>query len=160
MPHKVNPIDFENAEGNLGIANAFFQHFSEKLPISRLQRDLSDSTVMRNLGSALAYTILAFTSIAKGLEKITAHPAAMKADLDKHPEVLAEAIQIVLRREKVPQSYEILKKITRGKSMSRNSLEEFIDHLAILPKVKKEIKKLKVEKYLGLSKKLAQIGLK
>src|SRR5437870_7368568 len=115
MPHKVNPIDFENSEGNLGIANALFEHLSAKLPVSRLQRDLTDSTVLRNIGVPMAHTLIAFRSIEKGLEKLVLNSEKIYADLEENWAVIAEAIQTVLRREAYPNPYEALKELTRGK---------------------------------------------
>lgn len=131
MPHKVNPIDFENAEGNLGLSNALFSHFAEKLPISRLQRDLSDSTVQRNLGVAFGYHLLAVQSLIKGLGKIDVDRAVIQAELDAHPEVAAEAIQVVLRKHGVAGAYEKLKALTRGKRVTKESLKTFVDGLEI-----------------------------
>jgi adenylosuccinate lyase len=122
MPHKVNPIDFENAEGNLGVANALFSHLAEKLPVSRLQRDLTDSTVLRNIGMPLAHSIIAYRSVLKGISKIEVNKAIIAKDLANHPEVLAEAIQTVLRRENYPQPYEALKELTRGKQTDYNAV--------------------------------------
>ena len=126
MPHKVNPIDFENAEGNLGVANALFNHFSNKLPISRLQRDLSDSTVERVFGTAFAHSLIAYNSLIKGLGKISVNTTALQSALDEHPEVIAEAIQTVLRREGVEVPYEKLKALTRGKQVTIEDFEKFI----------------------------------
>jgi adenylosuccinate lyase len=155
MPHKVNPIDFENAEGNLGIANAMFEHFSRKLPISRLQRDLSDSTVERTFGVAFAHSYIAYQSLVKGLGKITVNEKAMLEALQAHPEVLAEAIQTALRREGVPVPYEKLKELTRGKQVSLDDLSAFIDSLDIPIALKKRLKALRPENYIGLARKLA-----
>jgi adenylosuccinate lyase len=142
MPHKVNPIDFENAEGNLGLARSLFAHFAEKLPISRLQRDLSDSTVQRNIGSACGYHLLACTSLQNGLARVAFDKKAAKAELLDHPEVIAEAIQTVLRKNGIPDAYEKLKKLTRGKKITRENLITFINDLKI-PKEDK-IRLLKV----------------
>jgi len=158
MPHKVNPIDFENAEGNLGLANALFSHFIEKLAISRLQRDLSDSTVQRSIGSAFGYTIIAFESILKGLTKIQANQNKIKEDLNNHPEILGEAYQTILRRESVEFPYESLKELTRGKKITLTDLHLFIDKINVSDKVKQELKALSCENYLGLSIKLAEYG--
>jgi adenylosuccinate lyase len=117
MPHKINPIDFENSEGNLGLANALFEFFTRKLPISRLQRDLSDSTVERNFGTAFGYSYLAYTSLIKGLSKISVNEIKIKEDLNNHPEVITEAIQTILRREGEEMPYEKLKELTRGKKL-------------------------------------------
>ena len=152
MPHKVNPIDFENAEGNLGIANALFEHLAAKLPVSRLQRDLTDSTVLRNLGVPFAHTILAFRSIEKGLGKLVLNEDKIQADLENTWAVVAEAIQTVLRRENYPQPYEALKELTRGKGgINKQSLHKFIDGLAITATLKKELKKISPHNYTGVS---------
>ena len=154
MPHKVNPIDFENAEGNLGFANALFEHLSIKLPISRLQRDLTDSTVLRNIGIPVAHTILALKSISKGIGKLVLNEDAIKADLDKNWAVVAEAIQTILRREKYPKPYEALKDLTRGKSsINKENIHQFIDKLNVSAKVKKELKKITPFNYTGISAK-------
>jgi adenylosuccinate lyase len=151
MPHKVNPIDFENAEGNLGIANAILEHLSSKLPISRLQRDLTDSTVLRNIGTPLAHTLLAFRSIEKGLGKLLLNESKISADLDNNWAVVAEAIQTVLRREDYPQPYEALKDLTRGnEQISKQSIHEFIDRLKVSSAVKKELKKITPHNYTGV----------
>ena len=155
MPHKVNPIDFENAEGNLGVANALYEHFSRKLPISRLQRDLSDSTVERAFGTAFAHSLIAYASLKRGLGKITVNKEGMQAALDAHPEVLAEAIQTVLRREGVEVPYEKLKELTRGKNVSLNDFAIFIDGLSVNTDVKARLKALRPETYIGLAKKIA-----
>ncbi len=151
MPHKVNPIDFENAEGNLGFANAMLDHFAAKLPISRLQRDLSDSTVIRNMGVPLAHMMIAFNAILKGNSKIDVNSAAIDADLGENWAVLAEPIQIVLRREKYPNAYEALKKLTRtGQKVSLEQLHAFIESLDIRPEVKEELKCLTPWNYIGV----------
>lgn len=151
MPHKVNPIDFENAEGNLGIANAIFEHLAAKLPISRLQRDLTDSTVIRNIGVPVAHTIISVNSINKGLGKLLLNEDAIKGDLDKNWAVVAEAIQTILRREKYPQPYEALKELTRGKtSIDKKSIHQFIDKLKVKPSVKKELKGISPFNYTGI----------
>lgn len=151
MPHKVNPIDFENSEGNLGIANALFAHFSAKLPISRLQRDLSDSTVERNFGTAFAHSFIAYASLLKGLGKINAYKEKIHADLEEHQEVIAEAIQTILRREGLPMPYEELKAITRGKKVTRKDFEVFIDKLRVNKKVKKELLGITPANYTGIA---------
>ncbi|MFZ9331974.1 MAG: adenylosuccinate lyase [Chitinophagaceae bacterium] len=151
MPHKVNPIDFENAEGNLGIANAIFEHLAAKLPISRLQRDLTDSTVIRNIGVPVAHTIISVNSINKGLGKLLLNEDAIKGDLEKNWAVVAEAIQTILRREKYPQPYEALKELTRGKtSIDKKSIHQFIDKLKVKPSVKKELKGISPFNYTGI----------
>jgi adenylosuccinate lyase len=151
MPHKVNPIDFENAEGNLGVANALFHHFSAKLPVSRLQRDLTDSTVLRNLGVPFAHTILALNSIGKGLDKLVLNPGKLEQELENNWAVVAEAIQTILRREGYPQPYEALKELTRGKTgLDRQSIHAFVDKLNIPVKVKKELKRITPHNYTGI----------
>jgi adenylosuccinate lyase len=151
MPHKVNPIDFENAEGNLGIANALFEHLSSKLPVSRLQRDLTDSTVLRNIGVPFAHTIISINSINKGLSKLLLNEDAIRADLDKNWAVVAEAIQTILRREKYPQPYEALKELTRGKtSIDKQAIHSFIKKLKVKPAVKQELLKITPFNYTGV----------
>ncbi len=151
MPHKVNPIDFENAEGNLGIANALYEHLSAKLPISRLQRDLTDSTVLRNIGVPMSHSFLALRSIEKGLGKLLLNKQKMEEDLDRNWAVVAEAIQTVLRRENYPQPYEALKALTRGKaSIGKQDIHEFIDSLKVNAKVKKELKAITPHNYTGV----------
>jgi adenylosuccinate lyase len=151
MPHKVNPIDFENAEGNLGLANAIFEHLSAKLPISRLQRDLTDSTVIRNIGIPFAHTIISLNSINKGLGKLLLNEDAIQADLDKNWAVVAEAIQTILRRENYPQPYEALKELTRGKGgINKQSIHAFINKLKVKPAVKTELKKITPFNYTGV----------
>lgn len=155
MPHKINPIDFENAEGNLGLANALLQFFARKLPISRWQRDLTDSTVLRNLGSALAYCQIALKSLDKGLGRISANREAILADLQNHPEVLAEAIQTVLRRYDIEAPYEQLKALTRGNRMELSDLRQFIQQTDLPDDAKSALLELKPEDYLGYAVKLA-----
>ncbi len=155
MPHKINPIDFENSEGNLGIANSLFEFFARKLPISRLQRDLSDSTVERNIGTAFAHSYLAYVMALRGLGKITVNEKRMKEDLTAHPEVIAEALQTVLRRENYPIPYETLKNLTRGKKVTMKDFSKFINGLKVSPKVKKELKKFTPLTYTGLASKIA-----
>jgi adenylosuccinate lyase len=151
MPHKVNPIDFENAEGNLGMANALFGHFSAKLPVSRLQRDLTDSTVLRNIGVPFAHTILALKSIEKGLDKLVLNKEKMHLDLENNWAVVAEAIQTILRREKYPKPYEALKELTRGHAgITRQSIHTFIDGLKVTASLKKELKKITPHNYTGV----------
>ena len=159
MPHKVNPIDFENAEGNFGLANVLYEHFSRKLPISRLQRDLSDSTVERSFGSAFAHSLIGYRSLARGLGKVSVNTGAMLATLQAHPEVLAEAIQTVLRKEGVDVPYEKLKGLTRGKEITLDDLVKFIDSLDVSADVKKRLKALRPENYLGLAEKLAKVSV-
>jgi len=150
MPHKVNPIDFENAEGNLGFANAIFEFLSAKLPISRLQRDLTDSTVLRNIGVPFAHTYIAIKSILKGINKIELNPPAINRDLEKSWAVVAEAIQTILRKEGYPNPYEALKDLTRtNKQITRESMSEFIDGLDVNDKLKKELKAISPFNYIG-----------
>ena len=151
MPHKVNPIDFENSEGNLGVANAIFTHLSSKLPVSRLQRDLTDSTVTRNIGVPLAHTLIAFKSLLKGLDKLLLNNEAIQNDLQKNWAVVTEAIQTILRREGYPEPYEALKALTRVHSyIDRNTILEFIENLDITQAVKDELKKISPENYMGI----------
>jgi adenylosuccinate lyase len=151
MPHKVNPIDFENAEGNFGLANAMFEHLSAKLPISRLQRDLTDSTVLRNIGVPLAHTIIAFKSLNKGLGKLIVNEVAIKADLEKNWAVVAEAIQTILRREGYPNPYEALKDLTRGNHViTEQSIKEFINNLNVSKTVKEELLSITPFNYTGV----------
>lgn len=157
MPHKINPIDFENAEGNLGLANTLFAHFANKLTKSRLQRDLSDSTVLRNLGSAFAYTIIAWQSIVKGNEKLEINKPVLKADLENKWELLAEAIQTTMRRYNIPNAYEKLHELTRGQGITKESLEEFINALDIPASAKEQLLSLTPEKYTGLASTLVKV---
>jgi adenylosuccinate lyase len=151
MPHKVNPIDFENAEGNLGIANALYEHLAAKLPISRLQRDLTDSTVLRNVGMPMAHSYLALRSIEKGLGKLLLNKAKMEEDLERNQAVVAEAIQTVLRRENYPKPYEALKDLTRGKSsITKQDIHEFIGTLKVSAAVKKELRAITPHNYTGV----------
>lgn len=151
MPHKINPIDFENAEGNLGIANALLEHLASKLPVSRLQRDLSDSTVIRNLGVPMAHGFLSIRSIEKGLNKLVLNKEKIEDDLNEHWAVIAEAIQTILRREHYDQPYEDLKKLTRGhKHITKEELHKFIDSLSVNENVKKEMKAITPENYTGV----------
>ena len=155
MPHKINPIDFENSEGNLGIANALFEFFARKLPISRLQRDLSDSTVERSFGTAFGHSLLAYVMLSKGLRKISVNENKIKEELSSHPEIIAEAIQTVLRRENYPIPYEALKELTRGKVVEMKDFTKFIEALNVSPKIKSELKKITPLSYTGLASKLA-----
>ncbi|MDR1897185.1 MAG: adenylosuccinate lyase [Prevotellaceae bacterium] len=151
MPHKVNPIDFENAEGNLGMANAIFEHLSSKLPVSRLQRDLTDSTVLRNIGVPIAHSVLAFKSLHKGLEKLKLNENAIKKDLDNNWAVVAEAIQTILRREGYKNPYEELKKLTRvNTGITQESIAEFIDNLDVAENIKNELKSITPHNYTGI----------
>ena len=151
MPHKVNPIDFENAEGNLGFANSMLDHFAQKLPISRLQRDLSDSTVLRNIGVPFAHCLIAFQSIHKGLVKLTLNENALSADLKNHTVVISEAIQTILRREGYPEPYEALKGLTRGNNrIGLTEIHRFIDELNVSDLIKVELKQITPENYTGI----------
>jgi adenylosuccinate lyase len=156
MPHKVNPIDFENSEGNLGLANAMFGHMASKLPISRWQRDLSDSTVLRNIGAAIGYSLLAYQATCKGIQKLEPNHAVIQTDLDQHWEVLGEAVQTVMRRYQVPQPYEKLKAFTRGKRIDKTMLHEFIDQLDLPSPVKSQLLALTPESYIGTACDLAK----
>jgi adenylosuccinate lyase len=150
MPHKVNPIDFENAEGNLGVANALYTHLAEKLPISRLQRDLTDSTVLRNLGVPMAHSVIALHSLLKGLGKLQLNEGQLFDDLEDNWAVVAEGIQVILRREGYPEPYEALKALTRGRTgITRELLHEFIEGLAVRPAVREELKNLTPHNYTG-----------
>ena len=156
MPHKVNPIDFENSEGNLGIANALLKHLSEKLPVSRWQRDLTDSTVLRNLGTALGHSLLAYDSALKGLGKLETNPERLAEDLNNCWEVLAEPVQTVMRRFGVPNPYEQLKELTRGKGITPEGLRSFIQGLAIPDDAKKLLLEMTPASYIGKATELAQ----
>ncbi|MCU0967618.1 MAG: adenylosuccinate lyase [Rubrivivax sp.] len=157
MPHKVNPIDFENAEGNFGLANALLAHLSQKLPVSRWQRDLTDSTVLRNMGVAIGYAVLGLDSLARGLDKLELDEAALAADLDASWEVLAEAVQTVMRRHGLPEPYERLKALTRGQAVTRESLAAFVDSLVELPAAERErLKAMTPSSYTGMAAALAQ----
>lgn len=157
MPHKVNPIDFENAEGNLGLANALLDHLANKLPLSRWQRDLTDSTVLRNIGACFAYSQIAYLSLQKGLEKLEIDRERILNDLQQHWEVLAEAIQTIMRRYGIPKPYETLKKLTRGNQINDKILADFIETLALPAIVKKELKGLTPEKYTGYAEKITNL---
>ncbi|MCK6396120.1 adenylosuccinate lyase [Zoogloea sp.] len=156
MPHKVNPIDFENAEGNLGLANSVLRHLADKLPVSRMQRDLTDSTVLRNMGVAFGYAVLAYDSCLRGLGKLEAEPARLAADLDACWEVLAEPIQTVMRRYAVPNPYEQLKELTRGKGITKEALQEFIGTLAIPEAEKARLLQMTPASYIGKAAELAK----
>jgi len=154
MPHKVNPIDFENAEGNFGMANAIFEHLSSKLPVSRLQRDLTDSTVLRNIGVPFAHTLIAFKSIEKGLSKLVINDPKINDDLENNWAVVSEAIQTILRRENYPNPYEALKDLTRGnRQIDKKSIHRFVDSLKVSEGMKKELKKITPQNYTGISSK-------
>jgi adenylosuccinate lyase len=151
MPHKVNPIDFENAEGNLGMANAIYSHLAAKLPVSRLQRDLTDSTVLRNVGVPMSHTVIAMQSIIKGLGKLIVNEAAIRADLERNWAVVAEAIQSILRRENYPKPYEALLELTRtNQGVTEETIRKFIQGLAVSDKVKEELGKITPWNYTGL----------
>ena len=156
MPHKVNPIDFENAEGNFGLANALFEHFSAKLPISRWQRDLTDSTVLRALGTAFGHMLVGFDSLQKGLGKLSANPERLAADLDAAWEVLAEAVQTVMRRHGLPNPYEQLKALTRGQGISAESMRAFVASLELPADAKQRLLELTPARYTGLAERLAK----
>jgi len=151
MPHKVNPIDFENAEGNLGLANALFEHLAAKLPISRMQRDLTDSTVIRNIGVPFAHSLIAYKSLLKGLSKLILNKPALDADLENNWAVVAEGIQTILRREGYPKPYEALKELTRtNEAITQKKISQFIDRLKVSDAVKKELKKITPANYTGI----------
>ena len=156
MPHKVNPIDFENAEGNFGLANAVLTHLSQKLPISRWQRDLTDSTVLRNMGVALGYALLGYDSLARGLGKLEVNPEALAQDLDSSWEVLAEPIQTVMRRYALPNPYERLKELTRGKAITKESIQAFIETLELPEAEKARLMAMTPGNYIGKAVELAQ----
>ncbi|QBQ39426.1 adenylosuccinate lyase [Pseudoduganella plicata] len=156
MPHKVNPIDFENSEGNLGLANAVLKHLSEKLPVSRMQRDLTDSTVLRNIGVGFGYTLLAYDSCLRGLNKLEVNPARLAADLDASWEVLAEPVQTVMRRYGIENPYEQLKELTRGKGITKEALQEFIGKLAIPQEAKDLLLAMTPANYVGIAAQLAK----
>jgi adenylosuccinate lyase len=155
MPHKVNPIDFENAEGNLGLANALLGHFAEKLPISRMQRDLTDSTVLRNVGVAIGHSVLSFKSLTAGLEKLELNEARLAEDLDRAWEVVGEAVQTVMRAHGIPEAYERLKAFTRGRAVDEAAMHDFIGSLALPAEEKERLMRLTPGTYLGLAPSLA-----
>ena len=151
MPHKVNPIDFENSEGNIGIANAIFEHLSAKLPVSRLQRDLTDSTVLRNVGVPFGHTLIAFKSTLKGLNKLLLNESKLQQDLEQNWAVVAEAIQTILRREAYPNPYEALKGLTRtNTAITADSIAEFIETLDVSEDIKKELRVITPQSYTGI----------
>jgi adenylosuccinate lyase len=156
MPHKVNPIDFENSEGNLGLANAMLRHMADKLPVSRMQRDLTDSTVLRNIGVGFGYALLAYDSCLRGLNKLEVNPARLAQDLDANWEVLAEPVQTVMRRYGIENPYEQLKELTRGKGITRDALQEFINGLAIPQDAKTLLLQMTPANYTGLAAQLAK----
>src|ERR1700749_462289 len=155
MPHKINPIDFENAEGNLGVANALLRHFAEKLPVSRWQRDLTDSTVLRNVGVALGHTLVAWRSALRGLSKIDVDPVRIAGDVNAAWEVLGEAVQTVLRAQGVANGYELLKDFTRGRAIDGASLGAFIQSLPIPAQEKARLQQMRPQDYVGLAAELA-----
>jgi adenylosuccinate lyase len=151
MPHKVNPIDFENSEGNIGVANALFEHLASKLPVSRLQRDLTDSTVLRTIGVPLAHTLISIKSTLVGLDKLLLNESAFNDDLEKNWAVVAEAIQTILRREGYPKPYEALKGLTRkNEATTKESVHQFIDTLVVSEEIKKELKNITPHNYTGI----------
>jgi adenylosuccinate lyase len=156
MPHKVNPIDFENSEGNLGLANALLRHLADKLPVSRWQRDLTDSTVLRNIGVAFGYSLLAYENCLRGLDKLEANPHRLNEDLEHCWEVLAEPVQTVMRRYGIEKPYEQLKELTRGKGITREALQAFIEKLAIPEDAKAQLLALTPATYIGYALKLAK----
>lgn len=158
MPHKVNPIDFENAEGNLGLANALLAHFADKLPVSRMQRDLTDSTVLRNVGVAIGHSVLSFRSLSSGLEKIELNQARLAEDLDRAWEVLSEAVQTVMRAQGIPDAYERLKTFTRGRPIDERAMREFIASVALPAEEKQRLLQLTPGTYFGLAPRLALRG--
>jgi adenylosuccinate lyase len=155
MPHKVNPIDFENAEGNLGLANALLGHFADKLPLSRMQRDLTDSTVLRNVGVAIGHSVLSFSSLTAGLQKIDLDTARIAADLNGAWEVLSEAVQTVMRANGIPDAYEQLKSYTRGRPVDEPAMRQFVTNSRLPAKEKERLLKLTPETYVGLAPSLA-----
>jgi adenylosuccinate lyase len=157
MPHKINPIQFENAEGNMGIANALLNHLATKLPVSRMQRDLTDSTTLRNQGVALGHSYLALQNILKGLSRITIHKVKMTNELNNHWEVLGEAVQTILRKSGKQDAYEQLKTLTQGQSINAKSMAEFVSGLKISDEDKRTLLELTPENYIGLSSKLVEI---
>lgn len=156
MPQKVNPIDFENAEGNLGIANSLFEQYARKLTVSRLQRDLSDSTVRRTFGTALGHCLVAYTSLSRGLERIEADAAAMKADLEGHWEIVAEGAQTILRAAGIPEAYELLKSFTRGREITQGSYRAWVDGLNVNEGIKSRLRLLSPATYIGLTEQIAE----
>ena len=160
MPQKVNPIDFENAEGNLGVANALLEHYARKLPISRLQRDLSDSTVRRTFGVALGHSLIAYASLIKALERVEANESAMRAELEAHWEVVAEGAQTILRAAGVSDAYDQLKSIARGKEITKVTFNQWIENLSVKESVKEKLRTLSPLSYIGLAEEIAKKVLK
>ena len=157
MPHKVNPIDFENAEGNFGLANALLSHISNTVTISRWQRDLTDSTVMRNIGSCLGYKLLALNSLSRGLDKLELNKKRLDEDLNNSWEVLTEAIQTILRKNHIPNGYELMKDLSRGKEIKQSDLINFVDKLNIPTEEKERLLKLTPQTYIGYAEKLSKV---
>ena len=157
MPHKVNPIDFENAEGNFGLANALLSHISNTVTISRWQRDLTDSTVMRNIGSCLGYKLLALNSLSRGLDKLELNKKRLDEDLNNSWEVLTEAIQTILRKNHIPNGYELMKDLSRGKEINQSDLINFVDKLNIPTEEKERLLKLTPQTYIGYAEKLSKV---
>jgi adenylosuccinate lyase len=160
MPHKVNPIDFENAEGNLGVANALFEEYARKLPVSRLQRDLSDSTVRRTFGVALGHSLVAYAGLWRGLERIEANETLMKAELDAHWEVIAEGAQTILRAVGISEGYEQLKSLTRGKEFAREAFSKWVEGLPVDDPVKEKLRALSPATYLGMAEQIVDLSLR
>jgi adenylosuccinate lyase len=156
MPHKVNPIDFENAEGNFGLSSALLDHFAVKLPVSRFQRDLTDSTVLRALGVGFGHALVALDSLMRGLGKLSVNPERLAADLDDSWEVLAEPVQTVMRRHGLPNPYEQLKALTRGQGIDAEAMRKFVDGLELPKAAKERLRKLTPAAYIGLAEKLAK----
>ncbi|MBT5332672.1 MAG: adenylosuccinate lyase, partial [Gammaproteobacteria bacterium] len=156
MPHKINPIDFENSEGNIGLANALLDHMASKLPVSRWQRDLSDSTVLRNIGSAFAHCGIAYQATLKGLSRLDVNPAAIAADLDDSWEVLAEPVQTVMRKYGMNEPYEQLKAVTRGRSLNAELFLEILEELKLPEAAQAELRDLRPETYIGIASELAK----
>ena len=156
MPHKINPIDFENSEGNLGVGNAVMNHMADKLPISRLQRDLTDSTVLRNMGVGFSYSLISYNSTLKGLSKLQINKESIDNDIDQAWEILAEPLQTIMRRYGIENPYEKLKDLTQGRSINANNLHEFIKGLDLSDDVKNDLIKMKPRDYLGYAEKLAK----
>ncbi len=160
MPHKVNPIDFENAEGNLGVANALLEQYERKLPISRLQRDLSDSTVRRTFGVALGHSLIAYASLTKALEKVEANKSSMRSELESHWEIVAEGAQTILRAAGISDAYDQLKSIARGKQITKDSFTQWIEDLSVEESVKEKLRALSPLTYIGLAEEIAKKSLK
>jgi adenylosuccinate lyase len=160
MPQKVNPIDFENAEGNLGIANALLEHYARKLPITRLQRDLSDSTVRRTFGEVFGHALVAYSSFARGLGRLEVNQAAMRSELEAHWEIIAEGAQTILRLAGVANPYELLKELTRGKGLTEDSYKQWVDELEVDEGVRAKLRSLTLLNYVGLAEQITEASLK